>query len=180
MASFWHTVRQLAKIGDNQYYIASGTITFDGDNQSGFGSELVLRAGQEIVFKDGFMAASGSEVTAQIEECVDNRAISNRSEYIPSTNVNRIIINVPIAEPTLYDVKTYPNPTSDILSISINKINDKTASIQLLDIFGRVVQSVGECTNTDIHINISHLPSGCYYVVTTIGKEKDYKCIIKQ
>lgn len=179
-ADSYYVERMKLKSGDVQYYRASETITFDGDNQAGYGSELVLQAGQEIVFKDGFTAAPGSEVTAQIEECVDNRAISNRSENLPNSDVKRKIINVPISESTLYDVKVYPNPTTDILSINIGNLNDKPASIQILDIFGRVMQSVGECLNSDIQLNISHLPSGCYYVVTTIGKEKDYKCIIKQ
>lgn len=166
-------------IGDNQYYLASGTITFDGDNQAGYGSELVLQAGEEIVFKDGFIAAAGSEMTARIEECIDNRAMHNCFENEPETVEKKHIMNIPFIESNPYDIKVFPNPTSNILSISLRAIDDNSASIQILDIFGRVVQDIGDCKKSDIRIDISKLRSGCYYVVTTIGKEKNYKCIIK-
>lgn len=66
------------------------------------------------------------------------------------------------------DLKIYPNPTSDILSISSNgQINFKQANIYSVD--GRVVSQVILSTNTN-RINVNTLPRGSY-IIELISQE---------
>lgn len=179
----YYVERMKLKNGDNQYYRASTTITFEGDNQAGYGSELVLRAGQEIVFKDGFIAAPGSETTAQIEECIDNRTMNHYNENESSATAKRKLMNVPSFESNSFDMKVYPNPTSDIVNIEFNNLEYAPICFEIYDVFGKLLfhrEIVKTIDNNKITFDISNYTSGCYYVVATMGKEKEYKCIIKQ
>lgn len=70
-----------------------------------------------------------------------------------------------------YNFSIYPNPTNEILNISIAKEIDLThAKISLVDISGRAIlnQSINLAETT---ININHLPNGVYVLKLRLGDE---------
>jgi hypothetical protein len=58
-------------------------------------------------------------------------------------------------------VKIYPNPTSDNITISTNKINS-ILNIEIIDVLGRTVQNEKTTNNiSTLHLNVSE---GVYYI----------------
>jgi hypothetical protein len=69
-------------------------------------------------------------------------------------------------------VKIYPNPTSGELFIEMSDMRCKTCDIEIFDVMGRNVganpcvrpNGIGQSEIGKSEINISHLPSGIYFV----------------
>ena len=75
-----------------------------------------------------------------------------------------------------FGIKLFPNPTSDDVIISLEKIN--SVDIVLTDIYGRVLLQQLNLSDKD-HINISNFsPKHIYKIMTPIGN-RDIR-IIKQ
>ena len=165
--------------GDKMYYRAARNVVLDGDISAGYGSELIVRAGQEIILQDGFMASAGSEVTMQIEECVSDRLISHNAKGQQEHAEKKLLI-IPKNQEIPYKVTAYPNPTSNKITVEVEGVYDNNLLFQVVDIFGRITLEKKNSTSKTNILDLSHLPSGCYYIVTIIGENKDYKCIIKQ
>ncbi len=70
-------------------------------------------------------------------------------------------------------VKYYPNPVKDILTVSSDK---KVNQISVYSVTGQLLQEINK-SNT---INLSKLPSGVYFVKTTIEGNTDVAKIIKK
>ena len=78
------------------------------------------------------------------------------------------------------EVKAYPNPVSDELTIRHNDIL-KNARIDILDISGKVIKRVSSITDTNtVALNVSELESGVYFIKIFNKKETVTKQIIKQ
>ena len=167
-------------VGDIQYYRASENITCEGEIHAGYGSELVLRAGQEIVLKNGFVASSGSNVTARIEECLENRCVSINSNREMSPIGEKNTLPGSVKQVNSLNMNIFPNPASDLLSVQFNNSDGNIVSIKILDMMGRVVMNVGESRLHQTDIDISKIPSGCYYLVIMTNKHKECRSIIKR
>ncbi len=167
--------------GDIQNYRAENTMIFYGTNQIRTGANLALTAGQEIVFQDGFHAFSGAELTASIEPC----------EPSPSSKHSNIV-NLPDAKNSKFDallersmpiIRVFPNPTQKEIHVEYVLGQTKIVSFEIFDIYGKVVQCIPAKQkqagiNTEI-IEISSLPSGCYFICCVEGGSKYIKCFIK-
>jgi uncharacterized protein YkwD len=62
-------------------------------------------------------------------------------------------------------IQIIPNPTSDFVSIKVNKDIVSNATIQIYDLFGKLIHSslVNSQTNSEFDLNLSKLPVGIYY-----------------
>lgn len=165
--------------GDKMYYRAARNVVFDGDNRAGYGSELTVRAGQEIILQDGFVASAGSEVSMQIEECISDRFISHNAKDMREY-AEKVLLIVPKNEEIPYKVTAYPNPASNKVTVKVEDVCDNNLLFQVVDIYGRIHIEKKNVTSKTNDIDLSNLPSGCYYIVTILGENKDYICIIKQ
>jgi len=63
------------------------------------------------------------------------------------------------------ELKIYPNPTSGEIQVTSYEL--QVTSIEIFDVMGRMVANVGALRATPLQdgtINISHLPSGIYFI----------------
>ena len=75
------------------------------------------------------------------------------------------IVNV---EPDRFSIEAYPNPTSELLNISINKSNQNdTFDFTVIDMYGKSLELLKTTTSDKTQINTSALPSGQYIVRVT-------------
>jgi hypothetical protein len=89
-------------------------------------------------------------------------------EYSPTTEIKTVMKST-------YDIQLYPNPTSNLINIQYNLLDNSLVSIQLMDVNGKIIQ---EITNTKQSqgshtqsINTLQLPTGLYLVKCVIGNE---------
>ena len=84
-------------------------------------------------------------------------------------------------------VKVYPNPTMGVLNLVQERINNEQLTInnvEVFDIYGRKAISdirylTSEIGKSEIKINISHLPTGIYFVKITTNAGTQTQKIIK-
>lgn len=78
------------------------------------------------------------------------------------------------------DISLYPNPTTDEISLKLDKTNlPQTVSISLYDIQGRLLQSA-ETAAADLRMDISALPSNTYSLRIQHGNDFWVEKIVKQ
>lgn len=127
---------------------------------------------------------------------VDNEVPSDRNYYrlkmvdldetfeyskIIMVQVNREDVEV-VTEPKM-DVKIFPNPVSDLATVSINSPLATKVNMRLLAAAGNVLLqntiSLEENENTQ-EIDMSAYPSGIYFLVITRGRDVQTHRIVKQ
>lgn len=59
--------------------------------------------------------------------------------------------------------KIYPNPTNDILNIDVDILNGNSSKLQILNSLGQIL-SEEKIKDPKSQINLSHFPSGIYYL----------------
>lgn len=70
-----------------------------------------------------------------------------------------------------HDIKISPNPATKLINISANTFSGKTAVVELINIYGKLILSnTYPCLSTEI-INVSELPRGIYLLKIIIDKE---------
>lgn len=109
-----------------------------------------LTSEPNIMFKLKFTAETGS---------------SNHF-YIDDINLTSL---TGIAEtPLLSNVRFFPNPASQLVNIEFDLVEKKDVSIDIKDMLGRVIQSIGEQTLTAGHqlltVPLNHMASGVYFL----------------
>ena len=168
--------------GDVHYYPASESVSFSNNVTAHNGSELITHAGREIVFKDGFHASAGAEVTATIKECVEQRGSEPILNNSSNDEENKSFITSENQD-NRFNVEIYPNPTQGEITVEIPNAVKGNVHIQIMDMYGRQLLSRSE--NVDAvsyrrQLDIRTLPSGCYYAVVTANGNRIVKCIVKQ
>ncbi len=68
-----------------------------------------------------------------------------------------------LPKPEVPWIKLYPNPVSDKLNIHLLSLPDWKHQVELVDLNGRVLQTV-ELDNNHKEIDVDHLPKGIYFV----------------
>jgi len=78
------------------------------------------------------------------------------------------------------DISIYPNPVTEELRITSYEL--RVEGIEIFDVFGKKQKAESERQNGEngLAINISHFPTGIYFVRIQTGKEMVIKKIIKQ
>lgn len=151
---------------------ASSTVGTSGNVSLNSGQSLTIKAGNEIVFSDGFEASAGSELNAYIFQ--QPAYLYAPAPIPPSINVAPVrridaieIINTVII---------YPNPTIDELNIQTNGI-EKPLKIVIMDVMGKQIMVLDNPTDV---INISQVPTGIYFIDIEFANRSERYRIIKK
>ncbi|MEM6697594.1 MAG: T9SS type A sorting domain-containing protein, partial [Bacteroidota bacterium] len=128
-------------------------------NKTADRSSVVVKAGYEIVFEEGFETADDGWLTASIEECVDEEdviVIEEREEEIEQ----------PIQQPNL---SCFPNPAHDLITIQYQLPNEQSVSVELYSVLGSRVRVLENATRMEgrhqIEVRTGILESGNYFVL---------------
>jgi hypothetical protein len=81
----------------------------------------------------------------------------------------------------LIDYKCYPNPTNDVLNVSLKLIDSQLISADLVDAFGKVVLSKNLISTSfyQEQFDLSNLPIAVYFLHLKIGKTELVEKIVK-
>jgi hypothetical protein len=86
-----------------------------------------------------------------------------------------------VFEDALY-IETYPNPTADVLNVSIKRITKENVVIRIADITGRIImsQNVNSKETSIIEtINLSNLTAGVYTISVESAGNREVQKVIK-
>ncbi len=97
--------------------------------------------------------------------------------YSGEESKNSNISEVELTDPN-FNVKIYPNPTYDYLSLNINA-KDKTAFIKISDAESKVILKKEIKTNVDFKINVTSFVAGMYIISVQAGDKLFNKKFIK-
>jgi agmatine/peptidylarginine deiminase len=99
----------------------------------------------------------------------DESARSENHPYMGATDPHEFVVFDPsdIRTENKAVVSLFPNPTKGNLSIALHYLNEKTASIEIFDVNGRVLRSLRIENTGDYHLlrlDVSDLAKGTYFV----------------
>ncbi|MDR0803200.1 family 16 glycosylhydrolase [Fluviicola sp.] len=162
-----------------QNVTVSGTVTINSNEQ------LEIVASNEIVLNPGFEAADDAEFVAHIDPgyCdITKMAVNNQiseaqqAEYfVGEVNETSLGVNEIISETE--EIKLYPNPANDHLSIELPEVWRGVSSIKISDAWGReLVQYKQNNANEVIDLDIGYLSDGMY-VLEVFNKESGKSCL---
>ncbi len=163
---------------------------------AGATSEYV--AHEEIILQDGFVAEEYSNFHAYIEPCsscddtrtmesYESRSNTNyfnteKNEYTRKKMVEDGYENTYIEkeEEKLSSINIYPNPTKDVLNISLSNNEENIRQVQIVNTMGTIMLDKANLTNNVIDIN--SISSGLYIVKIITNKGNVYfeKVVIEQ
>ena len=151
---------------------ATSTVGTNGNVSLNSGQSLTIKAGDEIVFSDGFETSAGSELNAYISQ--QPSTLYAPEPTPPSINVAHVrridaieIINT---------VVIYPNPTMDELNIQTNG-KEKPLKMVIMDVMGKQIMILDNPTDV---INISQVPTGIYFIDIEFANRSERYRIIKK
>ncbi|MBN2745894.1 MAG: T9SS type A sorting domain-containing protein [Bacteroidales bacterium] len=170
---------QYSSKGDSTFFIAS---TFNANKYNlhfgGFGARSWIRLlkmddSLNILF-DTLIGDNKYYLLQSMIETSDGGCLLSATsyEYYSNPNMNRDIVIIKIGpfgntswvknitKPESL-VRVFPNPTTDLLNISLTTQNETIELIQLFDMQGRVVFSQ-DMNEIATQIDVGHLPSGIY------------------
>ncbi|MCR4829359.1 MAG: T9SS type A sorting domain-containing protein [Bacteroidales bacterium] len=136
------------------------------------GQSLTIKAGDEIVFSDGFEVLAGSELKAFIAQ---QPATSYATAPLPTS-----IEVTPVRHFDTTEIKktviVYPNPTTDELYIQ-NSGEEYPIQIIILDVMGKIVNNINYPVSS---IDLSNLPAGTYFIKIEFTNRSERYRIIKK
>lgn len=153
-----------------RFNLNSQTATYatfgDSNTEFGFGVTSTL---------DGGLALAGRKTTMQ-----------NTSVYLIKTDNNGCIqpgcmqaVSVQEHLQANLALKIYPNPVVDQLNIHSN-FEQGELQLQISDMQGRTVHNEQQPANTEIQLQLSHLPAGMYLLRIQNGQQSAWARFVKQ
>lgn len=112
---------------------------------------------------DGAIVPCGQSTYGEVEDYTVNITTSGAS----------------LLENDLSAITIYPNPSSDILNIDLSAASEEVKSISIVDITGKLIQTIDVLENTNISLNVSSLASGLYHVKISSATNSIVRQIIK-
>ena len=94
--------------------------------------------------------------------------------------VNITTSGASLLENDLSAITIYPNPSSDILNIDLSSANEEVKSISIVDITGKLIQTIDVLENTNISLNVSSLASGLYHVMISSASNSIVRQVVKK
>ena len=76
-------------------------------------------------------------------------------------------------------VSIYPNPTRDVINVSIDQFNSENTRIELFDAIGKLIISE-KVNNTITSIDLTHLSNGIYTIRIVVDGQQMVKRIVKE
>jgi hypothetical protein len=77
-------------------------------------------------------------------------------------------------------ITIYPNPSSDILNIDLSSANEEVQSIFLVDITGKLIQTIDVHENALLKLNLSSFASGLYYIKISSATNTVVRQVVKE
>ena len=74
------------------------------------------------------------------------------------------------------EVKVYPNPASEMVTIS-NASNSEKSSVSIYDVMGRVVKQL-DFKGKELQLSVENFQPGIYYLKISEGKKQTTKKLI--
>ena len=141
-----------------------------------------FRAGHEIVIGEGFHAATGSDFSAELEDCTPVPVFVQEATSISESRTNNLIERQPISQ--IVQIGVHPNPFSTHLTVKLQTHIDDIVDILLIDGMGRTVRHILRNTpvkGQTIHyqnVDATGLVAGQYYLrVITKDQEHSYAVV---
>ena len=94
--------------------------------------------------------------------------------------INITASSASLLENDLSEITIYPNPSNDILNIDLSSANEVVQSIFLVDITGKLIQTIDVLENTNISLNVSSLASGLYHVMISSASNSIVRQVVKK
>lgn len=120
-----------------------------------------------------------NEGNATLAECGEDDGFEgfNRTFVIPAED-EVVCFQWDLCEGCLLSTKNeaftsfnvYPNPVEDVVTFSFESSVNGNASVQLMDLSGRVVATQQQNNNADVQMNVSSLAPGTYVYKVVIGE----------
>ena len=85
---------------------------------------------------------------------------------------------VGVSENEMSDIKVYPNPTTGELSVVSEQLS--VESIEIFDVYGRMLHSFVSLMSPKATVDISHLPAGVYFVKICTEAGEVIRKIVKE
>ena len=186
---------------DSQHYSPNFMLLNGESNLSEYIGEKVQVYNQDLeniaeleIIEGGYLmtnAIYGDDPTTELIEGLEdgellsfgfmNHVIEDKIEFYADMNLRKVKLNFEVSDA----ISVYPNPTKDVINISINEANDSELDIQIFDIAGRLVYSDLNRTHfkgTDkVSIDFSEFENGAYYLKLSIDNDLSFnQSIIKQ
>ncbi|HEX7845058.1 MAG TPA: T9SS type A sorting domain-containing protein [Chitinophagaceae bacterium] len=121
--------------------------------------------------------AAGNTSSSGIDIAVAQSAITSTNSARTQLNTGSENSAVETNAPAILDVIAYPNPSKDNFSIVVQTGLDERIMMQVLDIYGRVIETRNVLANSIIHFGENYR-SGTYVVRVMQGKEhKEVKLV---
>jgi tyrosinase len=165
-----NTITGQMYVGDVKYDAINTVLA---DNKGGFqinsGVVCDFKAGKTVVFMPGFIAKSGSKVSAKIITA-PNTARNNNSQNLIADNST-----TSIKEQNA--IKIYSNPTNGIFKISLDNI--LAGTFQITNMLGSTIYTNDFKNQNELEVNIENQPAGIYIVTVVSGDQKFVEKVIK-
>ena len=94
--------------------------------------------------------------------------------------VNITTSGASLLENDLSAITIYPNPSSDILNIDLSSANEEIQSISLVDITGKLIQTIDVHENALLKLNLSSFASGLYYIKISSATNTVVRQVVKK
>ena len=88
------------------------------------------------------------------------------------------VISTGIADFTAEKIRVYPNPTTGELRIENGEL--KINNVEIFDVYGRKISSHHLIPSSSHHLDISHLPTGLYFVKIATEQGAVVKKVVKE
>ena len=155
---------------------ASGTILWEYINPVSVTGILTqgTTAASNSAFRCTFYPSSYSGFNNQL---FSSPTIIENSNSVSST----CTLSTTIDEETLGEeaVFVYPNPAKEFINVEFSGLNDENISIEIIDVFGKVVQKeISKNENQIFNLNVSSLDAGYYVLKISSGYSVIQKKII--
>ena len=123
--------------------------------------------GKITILKDGTATITASQSGNDFYLAAQN--VSQSITISPSLSTNDLNLNPKVA------VITYPNPTNDLVNVSMQNIDNQDLKLNIYTINGQLIKAPMESDKNSMQLSVSHLESGVYLYTLS----KDSKIIFK-
>jgi len=135
---------------------------------------FITNAQENTVSSGGNATGAGGSASYSIGQAfyiTSNTPTESVAQGVQQPIEIQVILGIEEHEINLY-AKVYPNPTTDLINLSVGNTDTNNLSYQLIDYTGRILTN-GNIENKDTTISISRYPQATYLLSVT----KDNKTI---